>query len=79
MTYLSMNLSCQFGCQRKDLTHFSTNRARMFTSQGKVFVIYCYCGLEKADQADANCCFCGDRLYKAIQDSVVAGKILVTG
>lgn len=39
---------------------------------------YCYCGLEKADQADANCCFCGDQLYKAIQDRVVAGKILAT-
>ena len=37
---------------------------------------YSYYGLEKADQADANCCFCGDQLYEAIQDSVVAGKIL---
>ena len=33
MTCLSMNLLCQFGCQRKDLTHFSTNRSRVFTSQ----------------------------------------------
>lgn len=33
MTYLSINLLCQFDCQRKDLTHFCTNQARMFTSQ----------------------------------------------
>lgn len=39
---------------------------------------YCYCGLEKADPADESCYFCGDQLYKAIQDSVWAGKILAT-
>ena len=39
---------------------------------------YCYCGLEKADPADESCYFCGDQLYKAIQDSVLAGKVLAT-
>ena len=32
---LSMNLLFQSGCQRKGLTHFCTNQARMFTSQVK--------------------------------------------
>ena len=31
MTYLDMNLLCQFGFQRKGLTKFSPNRAKMFT------------------------------------------------
>jgi len=31
---------------------------------------YCYCGLEKADPTDKNCCFCGDELMSLIHESV---------
>lgn len=31
-----------------------------------------------ADPADESCYFCGDQLYKVIQDSVLAGKVLAT-
>jgi len=35
---------------------------------------YCYCGLEKADPSDNNCCFCGDSTMTLIHESVMAKK-----